>query len=75
METIRVVLQLPRRNIVRLCSLVEGYEGYAVLRTVDPRVGVVELLTTPAFHAAVLTLLQALAPKLDVVVLDAGSPL
>ena len=63
MDAVRLLLRAPRRNIVRLCSLLEGYEGMAILRTIDAAQGLLELLVAPAFYCTVLKLLQSLANR------------
>jgi hypothetical protein len=74
MDTVRLLLQVPRRNIVRLCSIIEGYEGMAILRTIDPTQGLLELLIAPAFHATALSLLHTLGQELDLSLIDTGEP-
>jgi hypothetical protein len=74
METLRVLAQVPRRDIAWLCSLIAGYEGVAIVRTVDPVQGLVELLVAPAFHSAALTLLQALAQEMEIRVVEVRTP-
>jgi hypothetical protein len=71
MDIVRLLLQIPRRNIVLLCSIVASYEGVAIVRTVDPGQGLVELLVAPAFHATALTLLHALTRDIDLHLVDA----
>lgn len=73
MHTERLLLHVPRRDIVRLCSLLEGYEGIAVLRTIAPQEGLLELLVAPAFRTTALTLLTALAQEIDLRLLDADA--
>ncbi len=75
METVRLLLQAPRRNIVLLRGIIEGYEGIAILRTVNAAQGLLELLVAPAFHDTVCDLLHALADDMDVYILDANHPL
>ena len=61
MDVVRVLLQVPRCDIGLLCSVLEGYEGIAIVRTVNPGQGLIELLVAPAFHATALDVLKALA--------------
>lgn len=72
-DVTHVQLQVPRQDIGRLCSLVEGYEGVAVVRTVDPALGLVELLVAPAFHDTALRLLHAIAQDIPLRILDPGN--
>ena len=73
MDTVCILLRAPRHHIGLLCSLIEGYEGVAVLRTVDPVQGLLELLVAPAFHSTALTVVRALAQDLDLCLIDAGN--
>jgi hypothetical protein len=75
METTRLLLQAPRRNIVLLRGIIEGYEGVAILRTVNATQGLLELLVAPAFHDTVRDLLHALTHDMDLYVFDANHPL
>jgi hypothetical protein len=38
-----------------------GYEGVAIVRTMDARQGLVELLVAPAFYQTLLDIIQALS--------------
>jgi uncharacterized protein DUF4911 len=75
METIQLLLQAPRRNIVLLRGIIEGYEGVAILRTVNATQDLLELLVAPSFHDTVRDLLHALTHEMDLYVLDANHPL
>jgi hypothetical protein len=70
-----ILLQAPRRNIGLLCSILAGYEGVAILRTVNAAHGLLELLVAPAFHDTALSLLHTLAHDMDVHVIDANRPI
>jgi len=41
-----------------------GYEGVAIVRTVDPKQGLVVLLVAPAFYTTVLDIVQALSQEM-----------
>jgi hypothetical protein len=41
-----------------------GYEGVAIVRTVDPKQGLVALLVAPAFYITVLEIIQALSQEM-----------
>jgi hypothetical protein len=47
-----------------------GYEGVAIVRTVDPRQGVVALLVAPAFYTTVLDLVQALSQEMPLCLVE-----
>ena len=47
MDTHCVLVRVERHDIGLLCSLMAGYEGVAIVRTVDPKQGLVALLVAP----------------------------
>jgi hypothetical protein len=46
-----------------------GYEGIAIVRTVDPKQGLVELLVAPAFYTMALDIVQALTQEMPLCLL------
>jgi len=46
-----------------------GYEGVAIVRTVDPQQGLVALLVAPAFYMTVLDIIQALSQEMPLCLL------
>jgi hypothetical protein len=46
-----------------------GYEGVAIVRTVDPKQGLVALLVAPAFYMTVLDIIQALSQEMPLCLL------
>ena len=69
MDTCCVLVRVERHDIGLLCSLMAGYEGLAIVRTVDPQQGLVELLVAPAFYTTVLDIKQALAQEMPLYLL------
>jgi hypothetical protein len=72
MDAVCLLLRAPRQNIGLLCSIIEGYEGMALLRTVNAAQGLLELLVAPAFRDVAISLLHALAHEMDVHVINAN---
>jgi len=70
MDTRCVSVRVARHDIGLLCSLMAGYEGVAVVRTIAPDRGLVELLVAPAFYTVALEILQALAQEMSLCLLD-----
>ena len=70
MDTRCVLVCVARHDIGLLCSLMAGYEGVAVVRTIAPGQGLVELLVAPAFYTVALDILQALAQEMPLRLLD-----
>ena len=69
MDTHCVLVRVERHDIGLLCSLMAGYEGVAIVRTVDPKQGVVALLVAPAFYTTVLDIVQALSQEMPLCLL------
>lgn len=60
METVRRQYRVDRREIMYLRATIESYDGMAVVRTIDPREAVVELLIAPGCQMAVEQLIKDL---------------
>jgi len=71
MDTRCVLVRVERHDIGLLCSLMAGYEGVAIVRTVDPKQGLVALLVAPAFYMTVLDIIQALSQEMPLCLLMA----
>ena len=52
------------KRVVLLKSMLEGYEGLVVVRTADPKEGVVELLVCPDFLEEMGDILQDLSHQI-----------
>ncbi len=52
------------KRIVQIKSVLEGYEGLVVVRTADPKEGVVELLISPDFVEEMEEILSDLARRI-----------
>ena len=70
MDTRCILVRVARHDIGLLCSLMAGYEGVAVVRTIAPGQGLVELVVAPAFYTVALDILQALAQEMSLCLLD-----
>jgi len=69
-ESIRFLVQIPKREIVYLHGLLEAYEGLAVVRTIDPLQGIVELLASPSFADEVEEVLKQIALEIPLRILE-----
>lgn len=61
MDTIPYRACIDRTQIGFLNSIIESYEGIAVVRTIDPGAGLIELWVSPWFEPLVLEILYDLA--------------
>ncbi len=60
METQQIRVRITPHDIAFLCHLMTSYGELAIVRTIDQRQGLVELLVAPDFCETVGELLQAL---------------
>ncbi|MBI3014079.1 MAG: DUF4911 domain-containing protein [Candidatus Tectomicrobia bacterium] len=74
-ESIRFLIQIPKREIVYLHGLLEAYEGLAVVRTIDPLQGIVELLASPSFAEEVEEVLKNIALEIPLRILECTTTL
>jgi hypothetical protein len=65
LEIVSLNVQIASRDIALFCNLMAGYEGVAIVRTLDPRQGLVELLVAPDFCAVALTLLHIFSQEME----------
>ena len=61
MDVVQLQIQVQRRDIAFFCNLVGSYEGVGVVRTLDARQGIVEMMIAPAFRETALALLDHLS--------------
>jgi hypothetical protein len=66
MDTISLIIQIPPQEIAYLSFIIESYEGVAVVRTIDPRAGLVELMVSPHFQVEMDAVLADLAREFPV---------
>jgi hypothetical protein len=69
MDTRSVLVRVEQHDIGLLCSFMAGYEGVAIVRTVDSKQGLVALLVAPAFYMTVLDIIGALAQEMPLCLL------
>ena len=70
MKTIQRYFRIQRKNIAFIKFILEAYDGMAVMRTLDPREGVVELIIAPDFEREVNEILDNLRGEFEVQPID-----
>jgi hypothetical protein len=60
METIKHIFRVDRREMNYLRVTIESYDGMAVVRTIDPRAGLIEIQIAPLCENLVFDLLNSL---------------
>ena len=66
MDTQSRFLRLRRKDIAYFKFIMESYEGMAVVRTVDPREAVVELMVAPGWEKDVDEVLEGLRKEITI---------
>lgn len=66
----RYILQVPPREIVLIKSIIEGYDEFGVLRTLDAEKGLIEILVATDFVPEADRILEELKEKMEI--LDAS---
>ncbi len=64
-DTLRLRVQVPRREIAYFNFLLESYEGLASVRTIDPQEGTLELMVPPELKEELLSLLEAMKEEME----------
>ena len=73
-ETVDIPARIPRERIGELNALLEGYEGMAVLRTLDPVRGLVRIHVAAGCLETARRLLASLETELDLRLLAPDLP-
>jgi hypothetical protein len=63
-DTVTRYYRVDPRKIVLVKSMLEGYEGLVVVRTEDPKKGIVQLLVSPDFLDDLEGILEDLSGKI-----------
>lgn len=71
-DSVQWVLEVDTKDIAYIVGLFEAYDGFAVVRTLDPRRGHIELMIAPDFVNEVDRLVTALAREIPLRVLSTG---
>ena len=70
MKTIEKYFRVQRKNIAFVKFILEAYDGMAVMRTLDPYEGVVELIIAPDFEKEVNEILDSLRDEVELHPID-----
>ena len=64
MDTVQWYFRIPSRDIAYMKFILESYEGLGVLRTIDPRNGIVELMVPPGLEKDLEMVLDGLGEEI-----------
>jgi len=70
MNTISIHCQINPREIGYINNIFEGYPGFAVVRTDDAKLGLIQLWVSPDFHPEVKQILADLSNSFYLKILD-----
>ena len=63
-DTIQWQVEVDKKDIAYIVSIFEGYDHLAVVRTIDPSLGLIELMISPDFLEDTQKLTDALAREI-----------
>ena len=64
MDTVQWYFRIRRKDIAYLKFILESYEGLGVLRTIDPRGGIVEVMVPPGMEKDMEMVLEGLGDEI-----------
>ena len=69
-DSIQLQVEIDKKDIAYMVGLMESYDEFAVVRTVDPHRGIIELLCSPDYVRDVRSLLDSLKDEMKLRILD-----
>lgn len=69
-DSIQIQVEIDKKDIAFIVGLMESYDDFAVVRTVDQKRGLIELLCSPDYVPEVRRLLDSLKNEMDLRVLE-----
>lgn len=69
-DSIQLLVEIDKKEIAYIVGLMESYDDFAVVRTVDQKRGLVELLCSPDYVPEVRRLLDSLKNEMNLRVLE-----
>ena len=74
METIDLQVSVDRGDIASICHLLDGHEGLALARTVQPRQGILQLEVAPQQLEDLLRFIEHLAKEFRIKIVGGLPP-
>ena len=66
MDTVQWYFRINRRDIAYMKFILESYEGLGVLRTIDARSGIVEVMVPPGLEKDMEMVLEGLGDEISI---------
>ena len=73
-DSIQWQVEVDKKDIAYIVSVFEGYENLAVVRTIDPSRGLIELMISPDFLEDTRKLIDALSREIPLRLLEKEKP-
>ena len=64
-DSIQWQVEVDKKDIAYIVSIFEGYDHLAVVRTIDPSRGLIELMISPDFLEDTIKLIEALGREIS----------
>ena len=64
-DSIQWEIEVEKKDIAYIVSIFDGYENFAVVRTLDASLGLIELLVSPDYLEDTLKLIDALSKEIS----------
>ena len=69
-DSVQILVEIDKKDIAYMVGLLESYDDFAVVRTLDRKRGLVELLCSPDYVPEVRRLLESLKDEMSLRVLE-----
>ena len=70
-DSVQVLVEMDKGDIAYMVGLMEAYDEFAVVRTIDQSRGLIELICSPDYVQEVHRLLDSLKEEMNLRVVDA----
>jgi len=68
-DSVQWILEVDKRDIAYIVGLLDAYDDFAIVRTLDPARGHIELMASPDYTEEISKLLERLADEIPVRIL------
>lgn len=69
-DSVQWILEVDKRDIAYIVGLFEAYDNFAVVRTLDPARGRIELMASPDYTEEITKLLEQLSNEIPLRILN-----
>lgn len=65
-DTITKIIKINKKDVCYISNIFEAYEGLAVIRTLDPKNGVLAVWMSNYFYDDIMTILKELKKEIEI---------